>query len=79
MHRQIGPDLSKKVRINGVDYHGDRAVWHVVPHRLYFAEASLDLEAQWILEAWNLDASGAWDMAALRTIPMTAICQWWGI
>ena len=64
------PDLSTMVRIDYVNYRGERAVRRIVPQRVYFGEVEWHPGQQWILDAWDLDK------AAVRSFAMGDICQW---
>lgn len=64
------PDLSQMVRIDYVNYRGERAVRRVVPHRLYFGEVEWHPGTQWILDAWDVEK------AAIRSFAVADIYQW---
>jgi predicted DNA-binding transcriptional regulator YafY len=58
------------VRIDYVNYRGERAVRRIVPQRVYFGEVEWHPGQQWILDAWDLDK------AAVRSFAMGDIRQW---
>jgi predicted DNA-binding transcriptional regulator YafY len=64
------PDLAQMVRIDYINYRGERSVRRVVPHRLYFGEVEWHPGTQWILDAWDVDK------AAIRSFAVVDIRRW---
>jgi len=64
------PDLAQMVRIDYVNYRGERSVRRVVPRPLYFGEVEWHPGTQLILDAWDVDK------AAIRSFAVVDICRW---
>lgn len=64
------PDLAVAVRIDYVNWRGERAVRHIVPQRMYFGEVEWHPGLQWILDAWDVDK------AAVRSFAIADIIRW---
>lgn len=64
------PDLATMVRIDYVNYRGERSVRLIVPQRIYFGDVEWHPGTQWILDAWDVDK------AALRSFAVADIRGW---
>jgi hypothetical protein len=66
------PDLAMMVRIDYVNFRGERGERLIVPQHIYFGDVEWHPGAQWILDAWDVDK------AALRSFALIDI-QGWGV
>jgi predicted DNA-binding transcriptional regulator YafY len=58
------------VRIDYVNYRGERAVRRIVPERAYLGEVEWHAGRQWIIDAWDVDKR------AIRSFAVTDIQGW---
>lgn len=69
-HVSQAQDPALTVRIDYVNWRGERAVRTIVPRRLYFGEVDWHDGAQWLLDAWDVEK------AAIRSFAVADIQQW---
>lgn len=69
-HQGSGPNPSEAVRIDYVNYRGERGLRRIVPFQLYFGEVEWHPGEQWILDAWDLDKD------AIRSFAIIDIWRW---
>jgi predicted DNA-binding transcriptional regulator YafY len=64
------PDVTTMVRIDYVNYRGERRVRRIVPQRMYFGDVQWHPGPQWILDAWDVDK------AEVRSFALGDIRAW---
>jgi predicted DNA-binding transcriptional regulator YafY len=65
-------DPGEIVRIDYINYRGERAIRRVIPDRCYLGEVTWHPGMQWILDAWDIDKG------AIRSFAIADI-QLWGV
>jgi predicted DNA-binding transcriptional regulator YafY len=58
------------VRIDYVNYRGERSLRNIVPQRCYLGEVEWHPGPQWIIDAWDVDK------AAVRSFAVCDIQRW---
>jgi predicted DNA-binding transcriptional regulator YafY len=64
------PDIGAAIRIEYINYRGERSLRLIVPQHCYFAEVDWHPGTQWILDAWDVDKG------AVRSFAMRDIQRW---
>lgn len=57
------------IRIDYVNWKGEREWRNITPHRLFFGATDFHRETQWLLDAWDGDKN------APRTFALSGICN----
>jgi predicted DNA-binding transcriptional regulator YafY len=66
----VGSSAAAAVRIDYVNWRGERGWRRIIPRRLYFAAVEWHPGDQWILDAWDVDKQD------LRSFAMKDIRAW---
>ncbi len=66
----VDPGACQIVRIDYINYRGERAIRRVIPGRCYLGEVTWHPGVQWVLDAWDVDKD------AIRSFAIADIQRW---
>jgi len=61
---------TKKVKIDYLNWRGERAIREIIPHKIYFGANEWHPTEQYLLEAWDVAKE------SFRTFSLQKIYQW---